>query len=251
MGLVLVRVVCSSVNCVPRGKATTAKQLAKFTGSEGCRVFGILNQVAFCTCPAFYHPRRCFHTLGLEIYLGKVKPPEELDTTPVGLAARGNKPKAPGRYAVPLRSDAKDIRIAQLEAQLRKLRRQDATLPLQQTPMTSRAPAAPQPTRRIRRKTVDQAVAQLADTLGGSLGDVPSGLHETCCEAADKGQFPVTTRAQRAQFIEGEPWKVCIVPKSLMEALRWGYVHPDVAAPAGLAWEQAASGHLVLSARGG
>ncbi|CAE7873041.1 unnamed protein product [Symbiodinium sp. KB8] len=218
---------------------------------RGCRVFGILNQVAFCTCPAFYHPRRCFHTLGLEVYLGRMKLPEELDTTPVGMAARGNKPKAPGRYAVPLRSDAKDVRIAQLEAQLRKLRKQGATVPLAADTHDITGTGCSQPTRRIRRKTADQAVAQVADALGGPVEDVPSGLHETCCATADKGQFPITSRAQQAQFIQGEPWKVCIVPKSLMEALRWGYVHPDVAAPAGLVWGQAASGHLVLSARGG
>ena len=33
----------------------------------------------------------------------------------------GNKPKAPGRGAVPLKANAKDLRIAQLEAQLRRM----------------------------------------------------------------------------------------------------------------------------------
>ena len=103
------------------GAETSVDMLVNFAGPSGARVFGFEGERAFCSCPAFYHPRRCFHTLGLEILLGKVVVPDWLDATPVSLGARGNKPRAPGRGAVPLKADEKDLHIARLEAQVRKL----------------------------------------------------------------------------------------------------------------------------------
>ena len=108
------------------GAETSTEELAKFTGPSGARVFGFKGVTAYCSCPAFYHPRRCFHTIGLQIFLGKIEIPDWLDATPLSLAARGNKPRAPGRGAVPLKADEKDLRIARLEATIRKMASQES-----------------------------------------------------------------------------------------------------------------------------
>jgi hypothetical protein len=107
------------------GQDTTVGHLVKFTGPSGVRVFGFKGEVSFCTCPAFCSPgRQCFHTLGLAVWLGKCEPPETEDNTLLSVAARpGNKRKAPPRGSVPLMTDQKDLRIAQLEAALRKVKR--------------------------------------------------------------------------------------------------------------------------------
>ena len=96
-------------------------ELLSFAGDSGVRIFGYHGDASFCTCPAFYAHRQCFHIKGLQVFIGIATPAEALDATPVAIAARGNKPKAPGRGAVPLRADQKDVRLAHLEAQLRKL----------------------------------------------------------------------------------------------------------------------------------
>ena len=107
------------------GKSTTVKELERFTGPLGARIFGFQGQIAFCTCPSYPAARRCFHTLGLSLHLGKVELPESLDPTLLAAVSRtGAKRKAPGRGAVPLMADQKDLRIAQLEAQVRRMERQ-------------------------------------------------------------------------------------------------------------------------------
>ena len=67
----------------------------------------------------------------------------------------GNKPKAPGRGAVPLKADAKDLRIAQLEAQLRRLKKVPVQVASAKKKRTE--PLPPQflwvPINRLRRKS--------------------------------------------------------------------------------------------------
>jgi hypothetical protein len=146
------------------GGETSVEKLIGFTGPSGVRVFGYQDGKVFCTCPAFYHPRRCFHTIGLEVFLGQRDVPEWVDETLLSVAARGNKPKAPGRGAVPLKADEKDLRIVQLEAQLRRLHKQKSPrsaakkqrpglLPEEQEPADLPKPAnLPKPSRRLRSK---------------------------------------------------------------------------------------------------
>ena len=110
-----------------KGGSATLASIRRFTGPNGVRVFGIRGGDPFCTCPSFSPFHRCFHTIGLSLFLGKVKAPETLDTTLLSSASRpGAKRKAPPRGAVPLMVDQKDVRIAQLEAQLCKLKRSRA-----------------------------------------------------------------------------------------------------------------------------
>jgi hypothetical protein len=108
-----------------KGEETAMEQLLGFTGPEGVRVFGFHQDLPFCSCPAFCDPvRSCFHTQGLAIHLGKAVLPDTLDPTLLSsVSRRGNKRKAPGFGAVPLLGDAKDLRIAELEAQVRKLKK--------------------------------------------------------------------------------------------------------------------------------
>ena len=77
-----------------KGARTTLEELTKFAGPVGARVFGFQGGVAFCSCPAFCHPHRCVHTLGLEIFQGKKTMPEWLDDTQVSL------PELAGRICI-------------------------------------------------------------------------------------------------------------------------------------------------------
>jgi hypothetical protein len=148
-------------------------QLSLF-GCAGKRVFGFENEVEFCTCPAYPAKRRCFHTLALSIFLGKVTVPDTIDSTPLAEVARkGNKRKAPPRGAVPILSEEKDGYIADLEAQLRKL---GSRLPVRKkqikaTPQRRSSGWAPK--RRMNGKTSPHATtkagcAQAAPRTGGA-----------------------------------------------------------------------------------
>ena len=114
--------------------------------------------------------RRCFHTLGLGLHLGKLTLPDTIDRTLLAQFSRkGAKCKAPGRGAVPILADQKDARIAQLEAQVRRLQRskgtvscggQDqtkgissASIPSQPTTLCPEAKLSEQPQRRLTCKT--------------------------------------------------------------------------------------------------
>jgi hypothetical protein len=137
------------------GAEATMSELLSFAGDAGVRIFGYHGDASFCTCPAFYAHRQCFHIKGLQVFIGIATPPEALDATPVAIAARGNKPKAPGRGAVPLRADQKDVRIAHLEAQLRKLisPKSQAAKKRPHSQVAQVQPVSWSSTRRLKRKT--------------------------------------------------------------------------------------------------
>lgn len=103
------------------GADTSVANLERFAGGAGARVFKVVGQEGTCSCPAFYGPRHCFHTLGLLLKLQRVEIPDDLDPTPVGMAARGNKPRAAVRRSMPLKADEKDLLICQLRNQVKKL----------------------------------------------------------------------------------------------------------------------------------
>ena len=106
------------------GGVTSADQLCQFVGPSGARVFGIGSAGPFCSCLAFSHPRHCLHTLALDVYMGRRELPPWTDDVPLAMAAKGNKPKAPGRGAVPIKVDEKDRLISRLQAQVCKLTKQ-------------------------------------------------------------------------------------------------------------------------------
>ena len=138
------------------GKNTTVDHLMSFAGGSGSRIFGFNGRAGFCTCPAFYPHRQCFHIVGLSVFLGLVDPPETLDTTAVSMMARGNKRKAPGRGAVPLRADEKDVRIAQLEAKVRKL---SGCKTPKRAPEIVQPTCLQKPAKRLRQKTNGSGIA--------------------------------------------------------------------------------------------
>ena len=111
---------------------------------------------SFCACPASYLDGQCFHIVGLSVFLGLVDPPETLDTTAVSMMARGNKRKAPGRGAVPLRADEKDVRIAQLEAKVRKL---SGCKTPKRAPEIVQPTCLQKPAKRLRQKTNGSGIA--------------------------------------------------------------------------------------------
>lgn len=183
-----------------QGAQTSAEELVKFCGGSGARAFGLQDGRAFCSCPAFCPHRRCFHTLGLELHLGMAQLPKRLDDTPLSLAMRGgNKPKAPGRGAVPLMADEKDSRIAQLEAQLRKMKGQTQSKAVSAKrasvqKVTVAPPAEPmwQPLRRLRSKQARPPQS------------APSEVAETQEQAEARQEFNAIALVQNEIFIEGD-----------------------------------------------
>jgi hypothetical protein len=160
-----------------QGGDTTVQQLSKFSGPFGVRILGLDNNVFFCTCPAFCGLKQCFHTIGLAVFLGKMTMPETLDATPVVLAARGNKRKAPPRGAVPLLADQKDVRIRQLEAQIRQLKRprgEDEDAVATQAVVDPVVDATRQPTRRLRRKTACEEASVVVPVEVEVSGSTPN-----------------------------------------------------------------------------
>jgi hypothetical protein len=178
------------------GAHTTAEELSSFNGAAGARVFGVLGDKGFCSCPAFPPAKRCFHTLGLQLHIGHVTLPERLASTPLSLAVRGgNKPKAPGRGSVPLLADEKDAKIAQPEALLRKAKagqkesqvRKPALQNASKAPMPS--PPSVKPLRRINSKqTLDPGMLN-AKAAGSGASKAPAELVEASAPgAAEAGE---------------------------------------------------------------
>eukprot|EP00973_Karenia_brevis_P054956 7641325-Karenia_brevis.AAC.1 len=128
------------------GAETTAQELAQITGGMGTRVFGMSQGKPFCTCPAFPAARQCLHTLGLSLFLGTVEAPDTVDQTPLAPRSRGNKPRAPPRGAVPLKADEKDAKIVELQAQVAKLKKTQASTGKPNSAWISKLKALPSPT---------------------------------------------------------------------------------------------------------
>jgi len=197
-----------------KGEETTVARLLEFNGAEGVRVFGYHNGRPFCSCPAFCNPGRlCFHTQGLAIYLGNVVLPDTLDPTLLTTAARkGNARKAPGRGAVPVLADAKDLRIADLEAQLRKLKR--GRQGAMSTPASEDVPHAAlvlpdsfceKPARRLRCKTSGaQERTPDSDVTAASMGPSVLGGQQ---RAADSNVEPPATAAPALLLSETLVWQ--------------------------------------------
>ena len=162
------------------GVSSSIDVLQTLAGSEAARVFWVVGGSATCSCPAFYHPRQCFHTLGLKLKLRLIQIPEDLDPTPVGVAARGNKPKAAHRRSMPLKADEKDLLICQLKSQLHKMQKTKASQNARSTDGTPSAAPSNDPTdwipqsartalsrRRLRGKQTVEPPALVQDTVSG------------------------------------------------------------------------------------
>ena len=81
-----------------------------------------------CTCTAFRRDWHCFHVLALGMQMGKIEPPTSASAVPVSVTRRGAPRRAGNRGATPPAPDARDARIAQLEAQLAAARATAAAL---------------------------------------------------------------------------------------------------------------------------
>ena len=88
-----------------------------------------------------------------------------------------------------------------------------------------------------------------ASILGEPAENVPAELHARMVAAVLEGKLPKTSLEQR---LRNRPTARTLysVPEDLQPALEHGYIHPNVAPPAGLVW-RCAGGRWKLSVRGG
>ena len=85
--------------------------------------------------------------------------------------------------------------------------------------------------------------------LGGRAEHVPPDIHTAMVSLASRGLIPRTTQQERARNKVSSA-SVYEVPAELRQALEFGYVHPNIGAPAGLLW-RARGGVWRLCPRGG
>merc|ERR1712060_738948 len=85
-----------------------------------------------------------------------------------------------------------------------------------------------------------------SDALGGRSWDCPEFFHARMLELAQSGQIPVTTADKRKTNIQSKPtfqgtteWK---------EAVKFGYIHPNLPPPKGLAWKKVTVGYKLIPA---
>lgn len=82
------------------------------------------------------------------------------------------------------------------------------------------------------------------DLLGGRHFDCPEDLHEEMLGLASSSDIGVTTPAQRKENMEKRP--TFYGSPALRDAVRWGYIHPSMPAPAGMTWKQVRPGAYKL-----
>ena len=96
----------------------------------------------------------------------------------------------------------------------------------------------------------DSAAGPSKCALGPPLPNIPEGVHDRMESLAAQGAVPMTTPEQRELSGGMRAGSEYRVPDSLLEALRWGYVGPDLPAPQGFLWRGRA-GKWQLAPRGG
>ncbi len=86
-------------------------------------------------------------------------------------------------------------------------------------------------------------------SLGEAAPDVPATVHQSMEALVKTGQICRTTLSQRmkCKLTSGSEYGVSSI---LKEALKYGYIHPDLAPPRGLLWKCRA-GSWFLAPRGG
>lgn len=112
---------------------------------------------------------------------------------------------------------------------------------------TDSVSAAAEPRARKRRKQAESA--QRSDLLGSPVVGVPKAVHDSMVSLASTGALPRSTTAQRERNKLSDGSKYA-VPKELKTALRWGYIHPNVAPPLGMTW-RCCAGNWRLVRQGG
>jgi len=82
------------------------------------------------------------------------------------------------------------------------------------------------------------------DLLGGRAWDCTEALHIKMLEYAMRGDIPITKPEQRARLARKKPtfhgapaWR---------DAVKMGYIHPDIAPPKGYTWKRVSIGWKLL-----
>lgn len=82
------------------------------------------------------------------------------------------------------------------------------------------------------------------DKLGGRAWDCPEALHETMLEKARRGEIPLTNVGSRDKLVSKKP--TYHGPAEWKEAVKYGYIHPDLVAPSGMKWRKVSVGWKLL-----
>ena len=94
-----------------------------------------------------------------------------------------------------------------------------------------------------------EAVADSQDPLGGRAAHVPAEVHERMLSLLVAGGVAKTTPAarSRAKLTSGSEYGV---PQELAEALRYSYIHPNLAPPVGYRWRAQPGGFKLVPSGG-
>jgi len=84
------------------------------------------------------------------------------------------------------------------------------------------------------------------DALGGRLPDIPEELHTAMLDFAKKGGIPITSSDTRSKYCRKRP--TFYGPEDWKLAVRFGYVHPELAAPKGWRWQKQGTGFKLTEA---
>mmetsp|Transcript_48760 Transcript_48760/g.105028 ORF Transcript_48760/g.105028 Transcript_48760/m.105028 type:complete len:745 (+) Transcript_48760:166-2400(+) len=93
-------------------------------------------------------------------------------------------------------------------------------------------------------RVIKAAAVGTSDLLGGRYRDCPEAMHERMVALAKAGILPTTTLTQRQILERKRP--TFQGHKEWKEAVRWGYLHPTLAAPKGCMWQKASIGYKLV-----
>lgn len=102
---------------------------------------------------------------------------------------------------------------------------------LRQVPLKEVARAAP---------PVVTPIVHGTDMLGGRTWDCPESVHSRMVEMATRGDIPITKPEQRSKLINKRP--TFYGSAEWRDAVKLGYIHPDINPPRGLKWRKVTMG---------
>jgi hypothetical protein len=128
--------------------------------------------------------------------------------------------------------------------------KENAPGPLGNWPVLQKEAPAPiikrQPGPVLLREPLQETVGD--DALGGRMLDVPEELHEEILAKAKDHEIPTTTVEHRKGYMRSRP--TFYGPQEFKQAVKFGYLHPRIAAPKGLKWKELAMGWKLVPVEG-
>jgi hypothetical protein len=82
------------------------------------------------------------------------------------------------------------------------------------------------------------------DALGGRMWEAPEEVHEEMLAKLNAREIPPTTVAQRRSYMRSRP--TFYGPQDFKQAVKFGYLHPRLAAPKGMKWKELTAGWKLI-----